>query len=70
MIIRHKTQGTLAEVVTELDAHYIGFDPASPALRSQGMAPLIVFTKEQWESAITVNAPKLLTGESGRKHRT
>lgn len=61
MIIRHVTQGTLAEAVTELEGHFLGFDPAAPAYRSQGMAPLTVFDKCQWGVAVTVSAPKLLS---------
>ena len=57
MIIRNATSGQLAEAVTELEFHYLGFDPSSPALRSEGKAPLMLFDKKQWESATVAPAP-------------
>lgn len=59
MIIKHKTLGRLAEAVTELDEHYIGFDPMAATLRGEGMAPLVVFEKSQWGEAIAAQAPRL-----------
>lgn len=60
MIIRYEKLGMLAEAVTELEAHYIGFDPAHPALRSEGMAALMIFSKVQWSDAITIKAPRIM----------
>lgn len=61
MIIKNTKHGSLVEAITELDAHYIGFDPASNGYISHGMAPLMVYSKEQWSDATHSATPKLLT---------